>query len=82
MLGASATPYEVTLAVPTVDPCYVAEEPKHLIGDKSYDSDGLDASLAARGIEMVAPNRRNRRHPTQGGQTLRRYRRRWTVERL
>jgi len=34
------------------------------------------------GIEMIAPHRRDRRHPTQDGRSLRRYRRRWTVERF
>ena len=43
----------------------------------------LDQSLAARGIEMIAPHKRNRtRPPTQDGRPLRRYRRRWKVERL
>ncbi|KQR15485.1 transposase [Deinococcus sp. Leaf326] len=48
--------------------------------DVSYDSDGLDAELAGLGIEMIAPNRRNR-WKTQDGRPLRRYRRRWKVER-
>lgn len=54
--------------------------PKRLIGDGAYDSDGLDAELAAVGVEMIAPNRRNRRK-TQDGRPLRRYKRRWKVER-
>jgi hypothetical protein len=33
-------------------------------------------------IEMIAPNRENRRTPTQDGRPLRRYKRRWKVERL
>ncbi len=33
------------------------------------------------GIEMIAPNRRNRSR-SQDGRKLRRYRRRWKVERL
>lgn len=82
VLIASATPHEVTLAEATVAACVVEEVPEHLIGDKAYDSDGLDANLAARGIEMIAPHRRNRQHPTQDGRALRRYRRRWKVERL
>jgi len=52
-----------------------------IIGDKAYDSDALDAQLAARGIDMIAPHRRNRKTPTQDGRALRRYKRRWTVER-
>ena len=34
------------------------------------------------GIEMIAPHRSTRVHPTQEGRPLRRYRRRWTIERL
>lgn len=55
-----------------------------MIGDKAYDSDALDDRLAAeRGIALIAPHRRNRRRlPTQDGRPLRRYRRRWHIERL
>ena len=57
--------------------------PTRLIGDKAYDSDRLDRDLAERyGIEMIAPHRGERRMPTQDGRPLRRYRRRWRVERL
>jgi transposase len=43
----------------------------------------LDAALAKRGIEMIAPHRSNRTAPkTQDGRSLRRYKRRWKVERL
>lgn len=31
---------------------------------------------------MIAPHRSNRRHKTQDGRVLRRYRRRWKIERL
>ena len=57
--------------------------PVRLIGDKAYDTDRLDRDLAERyGIEMIAPHRGERRTPTQDGRPLRRYRRRWRVERL
>jgi transposase len=57
--------------------------PQRLIGDVAYDSDPLDAELAAQGIELIAPHRRNRVCPrTQDGRPLRRYRRRWKMERL
>ena len=53
-----------------------------LIGDKAYDSDGLDNKLAAEyGIELIAPNRRNRTK-THDARPLRRYKRHWNVERL
>jgi hypothetical protein len=39
--------------------------------------------LAAEGVELIAPHRSNRSKPrTQDGRALRRYRRRWKVERL
>lgn len=55
-----------------------------MIGDKAFDSDRLDRRLAEeRGIELIAPHRTNRRRTTtQDGRPLRRYRRRWRVERL
>jgi transposase len=81
--AASASPHEVTLVGETLLQSFVAEQPERLIGDKAYDSDPLDAELAGRGIEMIAPHRRNRKKPrTQDGRKLRRYRRRWKVERL
>lgn len=53
-----------------------------MIGDKAYDSDALDARLRAeRGIELIAPHRAGRRW-TEDGRRLRRYVRRWKVERL
>jgi len=53
-----------------------------VIADRAYDSDPLRERLAARGIELVAPHRWNRSKPrTQDGRALRRYRRRWKVER-
>ena len=56
--------------------------PKRLIGDKAYDSDRLDRVLMEDyGTEMIAPNRATRSQ-TQDGRPLRRYVRRWKVERL
>jgi transposase len=61
---------------------FLDELPARLIGDKAYDSDPLDEKLASEyGIELIAPNRR-RRSKSQDGRKLRRYRRRWKVERL
>jgi transposase len=60
----------------------VKELPEKLIGDMAYDSDGLDAQLAERGVEMIAPHNPTRKRKTQDGRPLRRYRRRWHVERL
>jgi hypothetical protein len=57
--------------------------PQRLIGDRAYDADPLDSELAKLGVEMIAPHRRNRKRPkTQDGRSLRRYKRRWKIERL
>ena len=80
---ASASPYEPHLVPATLDARFLRELPTRLIGDRGYDSDGLDAMLRTRyQIEMIAPNRSCRRLPTQDGRALRRYRRRWKIERL
>ncbi len=79
----AAAPHEVTLVEPTLAACFVDEQPERLIGDKADDSDLLDEELEAAGIEMVAPHRSNRKKPkTQDGRPLRRYKRRWKIERL
>lgn len=51
---------------------------------KAYDSDPLDEELLREeGIEVIAPHQSNRKkEPTQAGRKLRRYKRRWKVERL
>jgi transposase len=80
---ASASPHEVALVEPTLASGFLKEEPKRLVGDKAYDSDPLDETLKERGIEMIAPHRNNRKkRKTQDGRKLRRYKRRWKVERL
>jgi transposase len=81
----------VTLLEPTLDNLAVESieddepppQPERLILDKGYDSDDLrERLLDERGIEVVCPHRSNRtRAPMQDGRALRRYRRRWKVER-
>ena len=79
----SASPAEVKLVQATLEERIVAEVPERLIGDKAYDSDRLDQELMQNyGTEMIAPNKINRRTPTQDGRPLRRYLRRWKIERL
>jgi len=88
-LLASASPAEVTLLEDTLAAVRIPGQrgrtcerlPARIIADKAYDSDALRQRLAARGIELIVPPRRNRRRPLQDGRKLRRYRRRWTVER-
>ena len=80
----SASPHEVKLVEATIDTRFVGKVPKRLIGDKAYDSDGLDQRLQSKtGIEMIAPHKGGRKKPsTQDGRKLRRYKRRWKIERL
>ncbi len=87
---ASASPAEVTLLEATLDDTMVpphdrrrkAPQPKRLIADRAYDSDVHRMRLAQRGIELICPHRRGRkRPPTQDGRPLRRYRKRWKIER-
>jgi transposase len=80
----SASPHEITLVDTTLDACFLENVPDNLIGDRAYDSDQLDYRLAKeRGIKMIAPHKGNRiKTATQDGRTLRRYRKRWKVERL
>jgi len=87
----SASPSEVKLVEATLAAICVGrrhragrprQKPERLIADRGYDSDPLRKQLARRGIELIAPHRRNRcKTPTQDGRALRRYKRRWIVER-
>lgn len=73
----------MTLVEGTLDQVVTLGDVAVLIGDAAYDSDGLDARLRQeRGITLIAPHRSNRRRPTQDGRPLRRYVRRWKIERL
>jgi len=79
----SASLHELTLVGPTLERGFLKEKPERLIGDKAYDSDPLDEALLDEGIEMIAPHRKNRKkRKTQDARKLRRYKRRWKIERL
>jgi transposase len=81
----SASPHESTLLEDLLRQSFlrrVVDRPRFLIGDKAYDCDPLDARLARQGITLIAPNRCSRKVFTQDGRQLRRYRRRWKVERF
>lgn len=81
---ARASPAEVRLVDATLEARFIAHYPPRLIADRAYDSDPLDAQLMTDfGIELIAPHRDNRvRAATQDGRALRRYKRRWVVERF
>jgi len=79
----SAAPHEAKLVTATLAQRFVRSRPAILIGDKAYDSDPLDRQLRRRAITMIAPHKDNRvKLPTQDGRSLRRYMRRWKVERF
>lgn len=53
--------------------CFLDQLPQSLIGDKAYDSDALDTQMSEYGVEMISPDRVNRKQKTQDGRSLRRY---------
>jgi len=78
----SARAGEVTLIEPLLEQAVVSRLPNRLIYDRAADSDPLRERLAERGVELICPHRRGRKRPaTQDGRPLRRYRKRWIVER-
>jgi transposase len=53
-----------------------------VLADRGYDSDPLREELAAEGFELLSPHREGRkRPPVNDGRKMRRYRRRYVVER-
>ena len=87
----SASPAEVKLAETTLASIRVGrrhhagrprQKPERVITDRAYDSDPLRTRLRRRGIELICPHKKNRvRAATQDGRALRRYRKRWVIER-
>jgi transposase len=77
--------HDVALTDRTLDAAFVDELPPKLIGDRAWDSGKHERALAAeRNIELIAPPKRGRHAGArkQDRRTLRRYKRRWIVERL
>jgi len=86
----SASPGEVTLAeatlkricVPRGGPGRPRQRPLRVIADKAYDSDPLRWRLLQRGMVLISPHRDGRQKPSlNDGRELRRYRKRYKVER-
>jgi transposase len=85
----SASPGEARLAEATLAEVHVPrrkgrpwQKPKRVIADRAYDSDPLRERLKKRGIDLIVPYRKNsklRRY--EDGRKLRRYKRRWIIER-
>ena len=91
ILVEAASPSEVKLLERTLDSVRVKRrrgerrrphKPERLIADRGYDSNPARALLVKREIEPIIPKRRNNRKAThQDGRKLRRYKRRWIIER-
>jgi transposase len=79
---ASGERNEVTLVEAAVKQRFTAQTPEKLIADRAYDSAKLQTQLEDQGIALIAPKRRNSPVRRQDGRALRRYKRRWKVERL
>jgi len=53
-----------------------------VVADRGFDSDELRDDLAGMGFRLLAPHRKNRKRPSRNdGRRMRRYRRRYVVER-
>jgi transposase len=80
---AAANVCEQQLLVPAVNDVPVPiPDGTPVIADKGHDSDPLRDELEAQGLVPVIPHRENRvRASRNDGRRLRRYRRRWKVER-
>jgi transposase len=86
----SASLNEVTLLETTIETISVSrsgrgrprKNPKRIIADKGYDSDPLRQRLARRGIDWICPYRQNNKEKKyHDGRKMRRYKRRYKVER-
>ena len=78
---ASASPHESRLIEATLDESFARNKVRRLIYDKAADNNALRQRMTKRGIDLIAPELRSRRSKVQDGRKLRRYRRRWKVER-
>ena len=79
---ASGERHEVRLVDAAIEERFTSEKPERLIGDKAYDSEKLESDLAAQEIQLIAPVRGTTTKRWPDGRHLRRYKRRWKVERL
>ena len=73
---------EVQSIEPLVDERMTRRKPARLLYDKAADADWLRESLQTRGILLLCPHRENRtKESANDGRILRRYKRRYKVER-
>ena len=87
---ASASSAEVTLAEETLETGKVPrnglgrpkKRPLRLVAGKGYDIEPLRKRFNTFKIDLIVPHRKNRKKPKiQDGRKLRRYRKRWKIER-
>lgn len=80
----SAQPHEIKLLDEVLENLPDIPLPKVLVGDKAYDDDKTDSKMKKKGVNMVAPHKKNRKAPaTQNEQILKDlYPKRWKVERF
>ena len=78
----SASDAEVNTIETLVDLRVTKKRPARLLYDKAADADWLRDALEDRGIEQVTPHRKGRKkHSRKDGRALRRYLKRWKIER-
>ena len=76
----SASPSETRMIEPTLD--RLPRQPERLVLDRAFDSDKFRDRIAARGTYPIVPYRTRAVSMKYGdGRKMRRYRRRWKVER-
>lgn len=79
----AASPAEVTLAPAAIAARHVQAAPFYVVADKAYDSDPLRERLANEDMILLSPHRRGRsRAPYNDLRRMRRYAKRWKIERL
>jgi transposase len=61
----AANHHEVTVVQLSFDFYMVEAKPEHLIGDRAYDSDGLDDDVTQNGVNLIAPHRSTRKLKTR-----------------
>jgi len=77
----SANRHDVSLVTACLSNRLTRRKPQRMIGDKAFDSDPMDRKLRAKGIILIAPDRDCKLRPTQDRRSLKRMKRRWTIER-
>jgi len=78
---ADGSKHDVSLVEDVIDEAF-DKVPTKLVGDKGFSSQKLADQLQAIDIELIAPKHPTHKNRKVDGRKLRRYKRRWKVERL